>query len=82
MIEVLEHVVMRRVAWRVLPLLGLGYYLNALDRSNIAVEALTMNHSLGFAAAEYGLGAGAFFWTYVALQVPANVLLPRLGARR
>jgi len=82
MTDVVEHVVMRRVAWRVLPLLGFGYYVNALDRSNIAVAALTMNHSLGFTAAEYGLGAGAFFWTYVALQVPANMLLLRLGARR
>ena len=34
--------VIRRVAWRLLPFLGLGYYVNALDRSNIAVAALTI----------------------------------------
>jgi MFS transporter, ACS family, tartrate transporter len=74
--------VMRRVAWRLVPFLGLGYYVNALDRSNIAVAALTMNKSLGFTAAEYGLGAGAFFWSYILFQVPSNMLLARLGARR
>src|SRR5271170_5807181 len=77
-----EADVMRRVAWRLVPFLGLGYYVNALDRSNIAVAALTMNRSLGFTAAEYGLGAGAFFWSYILFQVPSNVLLARFGARR
>jgi MFS transporter, ACS family, tartrate transporter len=82
MTQIQEADVMRRVAWRLVPFLGLGYYVNALDRSNIAVAALTMNHSLGFTAAEYGLGAGAFFWSYVLFQIPANMLLTRLGARR
>ena len=41
-----------------------------------------MNKSLGFAAAEYGLGAGAFFWSYILFQVPSNVMLARIGARR
>ena len=82
MTQIQEADVMRRVAWRLVPFLGLGYYVNALDRSNIAVAALTMNHSLGFTAAEYGLGAGAFFWSYVLFQIPSNMLLTRLGARR
>ena len=80
--DIIETHVMRHVAWRLVPFLGLGYYVNALDRSNIAIAALTMNKSLGFTAAEYGLGAGAFFWSYVLFQVPANMLLARLGARR
>src|SRR5580658_10144762 len=82
MMNVIETDVMRRVAWRLVPFLGLGYYVNALDRSNIAIAALTMNKSLGFTAAEYGLGAGAFFWSYVLFQVPSNMILSRLGARR
>ena len=67
-----EQAIMRRVAWRLVPLLGIGYFVNALDRSNVAVAALTMNKALGFTAAEYGLGAGAFFWSYVLFQVPAT----------
>src|ERR1700759_5746443 len=77
-----EATVMQKVAWRLLPFVGLGYYVNALDRSNVAVAALTMNKSLGFTAAEYGLGAGAFFWSYVLFQVPHNLMLARIGARR
>jgi MFS transporter, ACS family, tartrate transporter len=79
---VVEAAVMRKVAWRLLPFVGLGYFFNALDRSNVAVAALTMNKSLGFTAAEYGLGAGAFFWSYVLFQIPSNVMLTKLGARR
>lgn len=41
-----------------------------------------MNKSFGFTAAEYGLGAGAFFWSYVLFQVPGNMVLSRIGARR
>jgi ACS family tartrate transporter-like MFS transporter len=77
-----EQSAMRKAAWRLVPFLGLAYFVNALDRSNVAVAALTMNKSLGFTAAEYGLGAGAFFWSYVLFQVPSNMILSRLGARR
>ena len=41
-----------------------------------------MNKALGLSATAYGLGAGAFFWSYVLFQVPANMLLTQLGARR
>jgi MFS transporter, ACS family, tartrate transporter len=82
MAPVSEQAIMRRVAWRLVPLLGIGYFVNALDRTNVAVAALTMNKALGFTAAEYGLGAGAFFWSYILFQVPSNVVLSRLGARR
>ena len=82
MAPVIEAALMRKVAWRLLPFVGLGYFFNALDRSNIAIAALTMNKSLGFTAAEYGLGAGAFFWSYVLFRVPSNVMLTKLGARR
>jgi ACS family tartrate transporter-like MFS transporter len=77
-----EQSAMRKAAWRLVPFLGLAYFVNSLDRSNVAVAALTMNKSLGFTAAEYGLGAGAFFWSYVLFQLPANMILSRLGARR
>jgi ACS family tartrate transporter-like MFS transporter len=82
MASTLEQSAMRKAAWRLVPFLGLAYFVNALDRSNVAVAALTMNKSLGFTAAEYGFGAGAFFWSYVLFQVPSNLMLQRIGARR
>jgi ACS family tartrate transporter-like MFS transporter len=77
-----ESAVMRKVAWRLLPLLSLCYSINVLDRLNVSVAALTMNKALGLSATTYGLGAGAFFWSYVLFQVPANAALSRVGARR
>src|ERR1700756_3944253 len=78
----LETATMRKVAVRFLPLLGLCYCINVLDRFNVSIAALTMNKALGLSATAYGLGAGAFFWSYVLFQVPANMVLARVGARR
>jgi MFS transporter, ACS family, tartrate transporter len=78
----LDVAVMRKVALRFLPLLGLCYTINVLDRFNVSVAALTMNNALGLSATTYGLGAGAFFWSYVLFQMPANAALSRVGARR
>ena len=78
----LEAQVMRKVAWRLVPLLSLCYTINILDRFNVSVAALTMNKALGLTATTYGLGAGAFFWSYTLFQIPANSMLTRVGARR
>ena len=77
-----EHTVMRKVAWRLIPFLSLAYMINALDRFNVSIAALTMNRELGLSATTYGLAAGAFFWSYVLFQLPASTILTRLGARR
>ncbi len=76
-----EATVMRKVAWRLIPFLCIGYVINALDRYNISIAALTMNKDLGFSATAYGLAAGAYFWSYVLCQVPANLILRKIGAR-
>src|SRR6202451_3464535 len=73
---------MRKVGWRLVPMVSLAYLINVLDRFNISFAALTMNKALGLSATAYGLGAGAFFWGYVLFQVPANVVMSRVGARR
>jgi MFS transporter, ACS family, tartrate transporter len=77
-----ERSVMRKVAWRLIPLLSFGYMMNALDRFNVSIAALTMNRDLGLTATTYGLAAGAFFWSYVLFQFPASTILTRIGARR
>jgi ACS family tartrate transporter-like MFS transporter len=73
---------LRKVAWRVLPLIALGYGLAMVDRTNISFAALQMNRDLGFSDAVYGLGAGIFFLSYTAFEIPSNLLLHRVGARR
>jgi MFS family permease len=60
----------------------LCYLVAYVDRSNIAVAALSMNQDLGLTAAMYGLGAGLFYVTYILCEVPSNLALAKFGAKR
>ena len=71
-----------KAAWRLLPLLFLGYGLAYMDRVNVAFAALRMNQDLHFSATVYGFGAGLFFLSYAFCEIPSNLLLVRIGARR
>jgi ACS family tartrate transporter-like MFS transporter len=77
----LQHTTIRKVAWRVLPLIVVSYLVAYIDRSNLAFAALTMNKDLGFSAYLYGWGAGIFFLGYALFEVPSNLILVRVGAR-
>jgi MFS transporter, ACS family, tartrate transporter len=80
--QAFETALIRKIAWRILPLILVAYCVAYLDRANIAVAALTMNKDLGFSAFTYGLGAGIFFLGYFIFEVPSNLILERVGARR
>jgi MFS transporter, ACS family, tartrate transporter len=71
-----------KVSWRLMPLIVLSYLIAYIDRTNIAFAALTMNKDLGFSAYLYGWGAGIFFLGYALFEVPSNVILEKVGARR
>ena len=73
---------MRKATWRLIPLIALGYGTAYMDRVNISFASLQMNRDLHFSASIYGLGAGLFFLSYAACEVPSNLLLCRFGARR
>ena len=72
----------RKIAWRLVPFLVILYMVAFLDRVNISFAALTMNRDLGISASAYGFAAGVFFLSYCLFEVPANLVLARLGARR
>lgn len=76
------EMIYRRINLRVLPLLILAYMLAYLDRINIGFAKLQMQHALGLSEAAYGLAAGIFFLGYVLFEVPSNLLLARIGARK
>jgi ACS family tartrate transporter-like MFS transporter len=78
----LGRATMRRVSLRLLPLLFALYICNFVDRTNLAIAALQMNRDLRFSATAYGFGAGIFFLGYVVFEVPSNLILARVGARR
>ncbi len=77
-----EHLMFRKVAWRIIPFLFLCYVVSFLDRINIGFAQLQMKHDLGFSDAMYGLGAAVFYVGYVLCEVPSNMLLVKFGARK
>jgi MFS family permease len=72
----------RKAAWRLIPFLILCYFVAYLDRINAGFAALTMNKELGLTAEMFGFGAGIFFIGYFIFEVPSNLILERVGARR
>ena len=78
----LERKTIARVSRRLLPLLMACYFVAYLDRVNVGFASLTMNKALGFSSAVYGFGGGIFFLGYFIFEVPSNVLLSKVGARR
>jgi ACS family tartrate transporter-like MFS transporter len=70
------------IAMRLLPFLFILYITNYLDRTSVAYAALGMSRDLGFSDRVFGLGAGVFFISYVALQIPGALLVERWSARR
>jgi ACS family tartrate transporter-like MFS transporter len=80
--EATRRSALRKASLRLLPLIAIGYGIAYMDRVNISFAALQMNHDLHFSASVYGFGAGLFFLSYAACEVPSNLLLVRFGARR
>ncbi|WP_176513066.1 MFS transporter [Pseudomonas faucium] len=72
----------RKIAFRLMPFLIICYIVSYLDRANISYAKLQFMSDLGFSEAAYGLGAGLFFLGYVLFEVPSNLWMQRIGARR
>jgi MFS transporter, ACS family, tartrate transporter len=81
-LEAVGRSALRKASLRLLPLIAIGYGIAYMDRVNISFAALQMNRDLHFSASVYGFGAGLFFLSYAACEVPSNLLLVRFGARR
>src|SRR6478672_4707007 len=77
-----ERRLFARIGWRLMPLLIASYILNYLDRTNVSFAALTMNGALGLTSKQFGYGSGIFFLGYCFLEIPSNLVLYRVGARR
>lgn len=78
----LERSAIRRITVRLVPLLIVCYFVAFLDRVNVGFAALQMNKDLGFSATVYGWGAGIFFLGYFLFEVPSNIALEKVGARK
>jgi ACS family tartrate transporter-like MFS transporter len=80
--DTLEQTTMRKVALRLVPFLCLLYTIAFIDRINVGFAALSMSGDLGLSPSAFGFGAGLFFIGYFLFEVPSNLILERVGARR
>ena len=74
--------IIRKVAWRLMPLIMVCYLFAFFDRINISFAKFQLQDALHLSDTAYGLGASLFVIGYVLFEVPSNMLLYRVGARR
>lgn len=77
-----HRLVVRRVTRRLIPFAFICYVVAYIDRVNIGFAANSLQRDLGLSDAAYGYGAGLFFLGYCLFEIPSNLLLERIGARR
>lgn len=77
-----EKAVYRKISIRLIPFLFICQVMAALDRMNVGYAQLQMKQDLGFSDLIYGTGAAVFFLAYFLFEVPSNLLLERIGARK
>ncbi|MEM5434124.1 MFS transporter [Paraburkholderia diazotrophica] len=74
--------IIKKVAWRLMPLIMICYLFAFFDRINISFAKFQLQSDLGFSDTAYGLGASLFVIGYVLFEVPSNMLLYKVGARK
>jgi MFS transporter, ACS family, tartrate transporter len=77
-----ENRILTKVLWKVVPFLLVCYIVAYLDRVNVGIASLTMNKDLGLSPSEFGWSAGIFFFGYFLAEVPSNLILQKVGARK
>jgi MFS family permease len=78
----IQESALKKAAWRLVPLLTIGYLFSYLDRNSIGFAGLTMNKDLGLTNTQFGTAAAFFFLSYTLCEVPSNMALYTFGARR
>jgi MFS family permease len=77
-----RDITFRKIIWRLVPFLTLLWFLAWIDRVNVGFAKLTMMNDLAWSDAIYGAGAGVFFLGYFFFEVPSNLLLQKIGAKK
>lgn len=67
---------------KIIPFIVICYFVANLDKTNISIAALQMNADLGLTTSMYGLGVGMFYISYILFEIPSNVIMTKVGARR
>jgi len=78
----LEETAIRKSFRRLVSFLSLMMFCAVMDRVNVGFAALSMNKDLGLSSAAFGFGAALFSLGYMLFEIPSNLILARVGARR
>lgn len=73
---------LRQLNAKIIPFIMICYFVANLDKTNISIAALQMNADLGLSASMYGLGVGMFYVSYILFEIPSNIIMTKVGARR
>lgn len=68
-----------RVRWGIAGVLGVGTFVNYIDRVNLSVAAPAIMRDFDISASQMGVLASAFLWTYAMLQLPVGSVIDRIG---
>jgi MFS transporter, ACS family, phthalate transporter len=77
-----ERHLYRKVIYRIIPFIFVCYVLNYIDRVNVSFAKLQFKDDLSLTDASYGLGVGLFYVGYILFEVPSNLVLQKIGARK
>src|ERR1700744_1999030 len=77
-----EKALIGKVGWRLMPLIMICYFFAFFDRINIGFAKAALTTDLGISNTAYGLGASLFVVGYVLFEVPSNMILYKVGAKR
>jgi MFS family permease len=80
--KVVDAAVYAKIAKRIIPVLILLFVMAWMDRVNVGFARFQMLADRGFSDAVFGFGAGIFYFGYLLFEIPSNLLLQRIGARK
>lgn len=70
-----------KTRWTIAGVLGVGSFVNYVDRVNLSIAGPEMMREFHLSAAQLGVVASAFLWTYAVLQLPIGAIIDRIGVR-
>lgn len=76
-----ERKLVRKLDWRILPVVITLYLANFIDRTNVGnAKVAGLEKDLGLVGYQYNIGLSIFYITYALSEVPSNLLLKKVGA--
>jgi len=70
-----------RRRWRICGLLGLGAFVNYIDRVNLSIAAPLLARDFNLSPGRLGILFSVFLWTYAALQIPIGSIVDYVGIK-